>query len=152
MPPTEIRWNEKLYFESLGSQGASIEVQTLARELREFGGQFPGSVTFNWGTGQKGTMVLKRNGGGLIEVRATGKMRFRPNKFSRALGEDGARKYQQGLEKLVPNAMKMGYPLVTASEARKVAPAVLELVKRTLQETEGRTSLLSNVDAKSAAQ
>ena len=79
--PSRQHWDEKLYFESLDIWGASPAVQTLARELRELGGRFPASVTFNWGTGKKGVMVLKRHGGGLVEVKASGTLRFRPNKF-----------------------------------------------------------------------
>ena len=130
------RWNEKLYFDSLTSRGASPEVQKLAKDLHELGARFPGSITFNWGTGKKGTMVLKRNGGGLIEVRASGKLRFRPNKFARALGEKGAAEYQQGLEKLAPNAMKMGYPLVAEVEAGKIAPAVFGVLKEAIEKAE----------------
>lgn len=130
------RWNEKLYFDSLTSRGASPEVQKLAKDLHELGARFPGSITFNWGTGKKGTMVLKRNGGGLIEVRASGKLRFRPNKFARALGEKGAAEYQQGLEKLAPNAMKMGYPLVAEVEAGKIAAAVFGVLKEAIEKAE----------------
>lgn len=134
--PARQRWNEKLYFESLDTLGASTQVQKLANDLRELGGQYPGSVTFNWGTGRKGTMVLKRNGGGLIEVRASGALRFRPDKFVRALGETHAATYRQTLEKLVPSAMKMGYPRVPKEDAAKVASAVFSLIKATLEAAE----------------
>jgi len=134
--PVRQKWDEEQYFESLGAWGAPIEVQKLARDLRELGDRFPESVTFNWGTGKKGTMVLKRNGGGLIEVRASGALRFRPNKFSRALGEQTAAAYLQGLEKLAPSAMKMGYPRVPKEEAAKVASAMFDLVTKTLEAAE----------------
>jgi len=130
------RWNEKLYFESLSGRGASPEVRKLAKDLHELGALFPGSVTFNWGTGKKGTMVLKRNGGGLIEVRASGKLRFRPTKFVRALGEAGAVEYQHGLEKLAPSAMSMAYPLVPEGEAARIAASVYKLLREALEKAE----------------
>lgn len=134
------RWNEKLYFESLTGRGASKEVQKLAKDLHDLGALYPGSVTFNWGTGKKGTMVLKRNGGGLIEVRASGRLRFRPNKFGRALGEEGAGEYRRGLEKLAPSAMAMAYPLVPEVEAAKIASSVYNLLKVALEKAEGAGS------------
>jgi hypothetical protein len=84
-------------------------------------------------------MVLKRHGGGLIEVYGSGKVRFRPSKFGRALGEEGGREYRNGLDQIVPGAMRMGYPRVSASEAATAAPALFELVRKALEEVE-RTS------------
>jgi hypothetical protein len=145
--PTGRTWDEARYFASLTVSECSPEVRDLANKLRDLATRFPDSVTLEWGTGKKGTMVVKRQGGGLIEVRASGKLRFRPNKFARALGESGGAAYRQGLEKLVPNAMKMGYPLVTADEAAKVAPDVLDLVEKVLEVAEAVASDWGGINA-----
>lgn len=131
--PARQKWDEKQFFEGLKLWNAPPSVQKLAADLRELGSRYPDSVSFFWGSGKKGTMVLKRNGAGLIEVRASGKLRFRPNKFPRALGDGASQSYREGLERLMPAAMKMSYPLVTADEAAKVAPAVFELIRESLE-------------------
>ena len=137
--PERQRWDEKQFFENLGAGGAPQGVRDLATKLRELASRFPESVTLAWGTGRNGSMVLKRHGGGLIEVYGSGKVRFRPSKFGRALGEEGGREYRNGLDQIVPGAMRMGYPRVSASEAATAAPALFELVRKALEEVE-RTS------------
>jgi hypothetical protein len=82
-------------------------------------------------------MVVKRNDGGLIEVYGSGKIKFRPRKFGRALGEEASADYRRGLEQIVPAAMRMEYPRVAVDQAAKVAPALLDLVRRTLERVEG---------------
>ena len=84
-------------------------------------------------------MVLKRNGAGLIEVRASGKLRFRPDKFARALGDQESRSYRQRLEELMPAAMKMSYALVMPEEAAKVAPQVFNVIRTSLEQVEQGT-------------
>ena len=82
-------------------------------------------------------MVLKRHEGGLIEVHGSGKIKFRPAKFSRALGEELGDEYRRRLERIVPAAMKMEYPSVPADQAAKLAPSLLELVREMLDRVEG---------------
>ena len=65
-------------------------------------------------------MVVKRHDGGLIEVYGSGKIKFRPQKFTRALGKKAAAEYRRGLEQVVPTAMRMDYPRVPVEEAAKL--------------------------------
>jgi hypothetical protein len=81
-------------------------------------------------------MVLKRNDGGLVEVHDSGKIRFRPTKFNRALGNDVGKEYRRRLEQIIPEAMQMDYPSVPADQAARVAPAMLKLVREMIDRVE----------------
>lgn len=134
------KWDEKRFFESLLSGGAPEAVRDLAAKLRQLASRFPETVTLAWGTGKDGSMVVKRNGGGLIEVYGSGNVKFRPRKFVRALGEEGGNEYRNGLDQIVPGAMKMDYPRVGTREAAGAAPALFDLVRRVLEAAERPTS------------
>jgi hypothetical protein len=125
---TRIKWDQQRFFESLAASGVPGSVQQLARDLVKLSGQYPETVDVEWGTGRKGSMVLKRNAGGIIEVHGAGYIRFRPKKFERALGPQVAREYEAGLQHLVPDAMAMTYPKMSAPEAASKAAALLKLV------------------------
>ena len=137
--PASQRWDETQFFENLEAWGAPPPVQDFATKLRELASRFPESVTLAWGRGKKGSMVLKRFGGGLIEVYGSGKIKFRPLKFTRALGDERGREYRIGLEKIIPRAMTMKYPRVAADEAAKVVPAIYELVQEALEGVDHKT-------------
>jgi hypothetical protein len=130
------KWDETRFFENLGAGTAPRPVRDLATKLRELASRFPDSVTLAWGTGRDGSMVLKRNDGGLIEVYGSGKIKFRPRKFARALGEVGGNAYRNGLSQIVPDAMRMDYPRVAPGEAAKAAPALFDMVRKALEDAE----------------
>ena len=140
-PPISARqrWDEKRFFENLEAGNAPQSVRQLASQLRELARSFPESVVLAWGTGKEGCMVIKRQGGGLIEVYGSGKIRFRPPKFGRALGAKGGGEYRRRLEQMVPDAMRMEYPRLAPAEAAKVAPALFKLVEETLARVERKT-------------
>ena len=81
-------------------------------------------------------MVLKRRNGGLIEIFGSGEIRFRPGKFTRALGEEQAKEYRRALEELVPEAMATHYPKLSVAQAEKAASALFNLIQRTLKRVE----------------
>ena len=130
------KWDEQRFFESLAAGPAPPAVRKLASDLRELTSRFPDSVTLDWGTGREGSMVVKRQGGGLIEVFGKGNVRFRPPKFARALGTVVADQYRHGLLQLAPRAMAMEYPFVGADQAAKVAPALFDLLQKVLVDAE----------------
>jgi hypothetical protein len=132
------KWDEKRFFENLESGGAAQPVRDLAIKLRELASRFPESVTLAWGTGRDGSMVVKRHGGGLIEVYGSGKVKFRPRKFTRALGEAGGNEYRNGLQEIVPGAMRMEYPRVPPRDAARVASALFDLVRKVLEDAKSR--------------
>jgi hypothetical protein len=81
-------------------------------------------------------MVVKRHDGGLIEVYASGKVKFRPRKFTRALGDKAGVEYGDGLKKMIPEAMRLDYPRLSPVEAARVAPALFDLVRKALEDAE----------------
>jgi len=128
------KWDEERFFEHLAAGTAPQPVRELATKLREVASHLSESVTLAWGTGRNGSMVLKRNDGGLIEIHGTGTIKFRPRKFARALGEDGGSAYRSRLTQIVPDAMKMSYPRVAPGEAAQVAPALFDVVRSALED------------------
>ena len=134
--PVRQRWDEKRFFENLDAENAPSQVRELAAKLHELAGEFPRSVRVAWGTGREGSMVVKRNGQGLIEIYGSGRIRFRPSKFRAALGDKVASEYRRALEQLVPESMRMGYPSVAPNEAAQAAPTLHDLIRRTVAEVE----------------
>jgi hypothetical protein len=130
------KWDEKRFFDNLEAEEAPTPVRELAAKLRDLAYRFPESVKLAWGTGKEGSMVVKRHDGGLIEVYGSGKVKFRPKKFARALGDDAGEEYRRGLEQIVPEAMRMQYPRVPADQAAKAAPALFNLVQQMLERVE----------------
>jgi hypothetical protein len=78
-------------------------------------------------------MVVKRNDAGLIEVYGSGRIRYRPPKFTRALGRVAAAEYQRGLKELAPEVARMEYPSLSAADAERAAPELYELVRKALE-------------------
>ena len=137
-------WDEHRFLENLDTEKAPKPVRHLASLLIALVKGFPDSVTVAWGTGKLGSMTVKRHGGGLIEVYGSGRVRFRPLKFARALGDDIGAEYRHGLDKLVPGAMRMQYPRVPPDEAARVASALYELIEQALSRAEGGTGVLGS--------
>jgi hypothetical protein len=135
--PARHKWDESQFFRYLKDAGPPAICQ-FASELRELARRYPKSVRLSWGTGKHGSMTLKRHNGALIEIHGQGYIRFRPDKFAKALGEAAAQEYRRALEELVPEAIAMNYPRVTIDQAAKVAPALFELIRRTLEASEER--------------
>ncbi len=130
------KWNEEQFFTALASKDVPAEVRELAPKLKNLAIKFPESVGLAWGTGRRGSMVLKRAGRGLIEIHGSGQIRFRPHKFTGALGEPVAGQYRGALERLAPQAMEMNYPRVRPSEAAPLATQLYDLIERSLTQSE----------------
>jgi len=134
--PARPQWDESRFFRYLEEGTVPTEIRAFALELRDLARRYPESVTLAWGTGKYGSMILKRHNGALIEIRGRGPIRFRPGMFARALGEKAANEYRRALEELIPEAMAMQYPRVPVGQAKTVATALLDLIRRTLQRVE----------------
>lgn len=126
------KWDERKFFDNLEAGSAPGPVRKLAYQLRDLVRDLLDSVELAWGTGREGCMVVKRHDGGLIEVYGSGKIRFRPQKFSRALGKKGAGEYRRGLQRIAPQAMRMDYPRLLPTDAAQAAPALFQLIRKTL--------------------
>lgn len=135
--PARQKWDETRFFQNLEAENVPPAVRDLASELRDLAVRFPNSLKLAWGTGKEGSMVLKRNDGGLIEVHGSGKIRFRPTKFKRALGNDAGNEYRRRLEQILSAAMRTDYPNVPVDQAEKVAPALFKIVREMVDRVEG---------------
>jgi hypothetical protein len=135
--PPVPKWNEKRFFDNLEAENVPTSVRELAIQLRDLARRFPASVRLAWGRGRDGSMVVKRHNWGLIEVYSSGRLKFRLPLFMRALGEEAGEAYRRALEQLVPAATRMEYPRVPVHEAAKVAPALYDLIRQTLERVEG---------------
>jgi hypothetical protein len=138
-PSARQKWDEIQFFKQLDSGNTPQSVRQLGSQLRELARRYPESVVLAWGSGKEGSMVVKRSGGGLIEVYGFGRVRFRPENFSRALGDDSGNEYRRRLEQVVPDAMKMSYPHLGTADAAKVAPVLFKLVEEALARVESKT-------------
>ena len=136
--PARQKWDEKRFFSNLEGGEAPRPVKELAQKLRELAGRFTESVKLAWGTGKEGSMVVKRNDGGLIEIYGSGNIKFRPYKFSRALGDELSTLYLRRLEDMFPVPMKNNYPKVPINEAAKAAPDLYNLIEDILTQVEDR--------------
>lgn len=72
--PGRRRWNEEQFFATLATQNVPSQVRELTSKLRELALMFPGSVSLVWGTGRRGSMVVKRAGQGLIQINGSGQI------------------------------------------------------------------------------
>lgn len=64
--PVRQRWDESRFFRHLEEGTVPAAIRQLATQLRDLAERYPHSVSLSWGTGKTGSMVLKRNNGGLI--------------------------------------------------------------------------------------
>ncbi len=132
------KWDESRFFKRLKDNGVSDSILQLAVDLQNLARRYPETMSLSWGTGKTGSMTVKRNGYGLVEIYSSGDVRFRPDKFEGALGKEGAEKYLQGLESLVPEAIKMGYPRVSADEVDRISPLLGNLLQQIIEQVENR--------------
>lgn len=130
------KWDEDQFAAALTGSDVSPRLRELSDRLRSLAERYPSSVSLSWGTGRHGSMVLKRNGYGLIEVHGSGDIRFRPHKFVAALGETVGGQYRAALDELAPEAMRSRYPLLWPKDAAALAPQLYELVERSLAAAE----------------
>ena len=134
--PGRQTWDEERFFATLAASAAPASVKDLAGRVRDLADQANGDLALEWGTGQNGSMTLKRNGGGLIELYVSGKLACRPRKFERALGAKAAAQYLSGLQVLLPEDMKAGYPRVEPRKAAQVAERLGDLLEQVIDVAE----------------
>lgn len=132
------KWDECLFFEHLASGAVAQPVSELAARLRDLAARHPKSCMLAWGTGKSGSMTLKRNGAGLVEVHGGGEICFRPHRFPEALGVELSERYRRELEPLFPKPMKQAYPNVPPEDAARKAAALGDLIERVVDEAERR--------------
>jgi hypothetical protein len=136
--PSRQKWDERRYFEQIYDKSVPREVGTLAGRLRDLAGESPDSLKLTWGTGRKGSMVLKRKDNGLVELYTTGELRFRPWRFAGGLGDEVALEYRRDLNGLFPDLGK--YKYISPSATAAAAPALFGIIRNAIERADERES------------
>lgn len=136
LTPGRQAWDQERFFATLEGSSAPPAVKELATRVRDLVERSEGTLSLDWGTGQNGSMTLKRNGGGLIEIYVSGKLGCRPRKFERALGAKAAAQYLSGLEILLPEEMKADIPRIEPRKAGQVAERLGDLLEQAIDVAE----------------
>jgi hypothetical protein len=124
------RWSEERFFAELAAASSvDVRFKELANRVHELAAKNRDRFTLSPGTGNTGSITLKQDDSGLIELYLDGTFRFRPNKIQRALG-DRAQHYLGELRRLFPEPMKTEYPFVPATRAAATAPELVGIIER----------------------
>jgi len=140
--PSRRRWSEKEFFDHLeANPELSLEFRQLAAGLVALVKRFPQRMAAFWGTGDVPSLVVKRNGKGMVELYPRwGTVSFRATKFDDALGRDVADSYRERLAELLPVTKLGRYPTVQAPETTRVAAQLLSVIEKHVEVAESRSS------------
>jgi hypothetical protein len=128
-------WSEREFFEKLNEVDLSQSFKSMANSIRALANRDNSRLTLSGGTGETGSMTLKRESQGLVELYLDGTLRFRPGKFEGALGPRAA-DYLTDLRRLFPEPMKADYPLIRAPQAAAGAAELTSIIERVVTETD----------------
>jgi hypothetical protein len=123
------RWDRAQFEEHVRRTPLRPEFKDLVRAILVLVDRSPDDLTASFGTGERGSLILKRHEKGLLELHGDGRLWWRPRKFARALGESSARHYREALLRLFPGTADMEYPHTTVEETARQASALLETIK-----------------------
>ena len=126
------KWDRVQFEAQLGRVSLRPEFKELVRSVLALVDRFPDELTASFGTGERGSVTLKRHDKGLLELHGDGRLWWRPRKFAGALGESAAREYGDALLRLFPGTKHMGYPHTTVEDTARQAGALLEAIKSAL--------------------
>jgi hypothetical protein len=135
---TRRKWNRALFEEEIGRAALRPEFKELVRSIMALVDRSEGELTASFGTGERGSVTLKRHDKGLLELHADGRLWWRPRKFARALGASPARDYGDALLRLFPDTRGVEvHPHSTVEQAARQAGAVLEAIRSALAAASG---------------
>jgi len=124
------RWSEERFFAELAAASSvDARFKDLANRVRELADKHRDRLVLSPGTGNTGSITLKQDGSGLIELYLDGTLRFRPDKIQRVFGKR-AGQYLGELRRLFLEPMKTAYPMVPAGRAAAAAPELAPIVER----------------------
>ncbi len=127
------KWDRTLFEAQIGRAPLRPEFKELVRSILTLVDRSSGALTATFGTGDRGSVTLKRHDKGLLELHADGRLWWRPRKFAGALGESVAKDYGDALLRLFPEARAMGvHPHATVETSARQAAALLEAIKTVL--------------------
>jgi hypothetical protein len=119
--PPRQKQTEEAFF-----TGLPLEVRVFADGLRSLR-EKQRDVSLSFGSS---SLILRNRGANMLELYCDGRVRFRTNFFTQALGQEVAREYQDKLRSLFPAAMQMSYP--SEKLDRQKADQLLALVSDVL--------------------
>jgi hypothetical protein len=127
------KWDRAQFEEQIRRAPLRPEFKDLVRSVLTLIDRSQGELTASFGTGDRGSVTLKRHDKGLVELHADGRVWWRPRKFPGALGPSAARDYGDALLRLFPDARGMGiHPHTTVDESARQAGALMEAIKSAL--------------------
>lgn len=118
------KWDEEGFFAE--AQRAADPLRNFASKLRDLRDKYHPEVTVDFGRGKEGSLTLKRKDGNILEFNLGGYVRFRPEHFADALGQDCGQYYRTQLLDLFPAAMKMKWPYAGPDGAAEFQPEKAE--------------------------
>jgi len=137
LTPARQKWTEARAYAEFEREDTPAWLRDCADALRRIRNEHAG-LSIEPGTGSTATLVLKRNGKGLLELSVNGRLAFRPNKFQEALGQEHSARYREGLDTLLPGTLKGTHPGVDLDPMRdhELLQRILGLVQDVLARAE----------------
>ena len=133
---TRQKWSEERFRAGLETAPLSASYKEFAKALFDIRSQFS-DVELQWGKGNTGSVMLKRNGHQLVELYLNGWLGMRAKLASRALGEAAGAVYVGGVRRLFPDRAKNDYMCFVPPSPEKNLPLLLDLLKAGLKAVEG---------------
>jgi hypothetical protein len=125
------QWTEDRFLAELrNADRLAPSVKSLAERICALSKAQPERLSLSYGTGNTGSMTLKRDGYGVVEIYLDGTLRFRPDKFQLAWGDQAAVEYLTDLRRLFPEPMQMTYPTVQPAAAAKAADGLGAVIEK----------------------
>lgn len=125
------RWDEARFRANLATAPLAPPLKELALFLLALAdGQ---EIVAAYGTGQMGSLTLKRSNKGLIEFYLNGSIGFRTEGFEAALGPAVGQRYRAAIEELF-GRRKMWGPAISPDDAARHAPELMKLISNSLME------------------
>jgi len=131
-PPTDGQWDEARFKLALEAASLPPAFKNLGRRLLKLTQDYP-ELEARFGRGKSGSLILKRNGYGLIEFDLAGNLRFRRTKIERALPATTRTQYFGSLKAIFSEAYDQVYPLRSADQIVPKADDVINALQVALQ-------------------
>jgi hypothetical protein len=125
------KWDETRFADAL----AAAKLPPPLKELADFllalvDGE---DIVASYGTGQTGSLTLKRHNKGVIEFYLDGRIGFRISGFEDALGPVAGQRYRVAIAELFGRGTLWG-PSIPADKAAKRAPQLMALLRQAVEE------------------
>jgi hypothetical protein len=129
-------WTAERFDTALAAASVSKEFRALIPRIRDFARQHSrASVTY--GTGALGSITLSYDGASVLSLYLDGRAETKPGKYvERALGPDGATKYQQVVARVWGDEFTDGWRKPSAEQTQRNGAAVLDEIEAIIRTIE----------------